>query len=102
MQRAAKTFSKTFCGLKNNLAAYLGVFLLSSSPVISAQMAPMQLTNPAVDSVVGDNPAAWIADENMGVLYCELIAGDGENSKRVMCFDSNGAVTPGKGITSNR
>ncbi|MEM7466309.1 MAG: hypothetical protein AAF387_05430 [Pseudomonadota bacterium] len=68
------------------------VTLLVIAPSMSAQMAPIQLTNPAVDSVPGNDNAAWIADENMGVLYCELI--EESTRKRVVCYDSNGAVLP--------
>lgn len=70
----------------------LGVSLSLTSLVVVAQMAPIQLTNPAVDSISGSKPAAWIADENMGVLYCELVTSAGD-SQRVACFDSNGPVT---------
>ena len=72
----------------------MGTTLLGAcvSLAVVAQMAPIQLTNPAVDSVSGAKVAAWIADENMGVLYCELVTSAGEETQRVACFDSNGPV----------
>lgn len=102
MQEPIKICSKTAPRQIKGGVIILAILLMSSSPLLSAQMAPMQLTNPSVDSIKGDKTAAWIADENMGVLYCELILTDDKTSKRVMCFDSNGQVTPGKGIMSNR
>ena len=59
-----------------------------------AQMAPIQLTNPSVDAVNNDQTAAWVADENMGVLYCELVRETPASTKRVACYDSHGEVTP--------
>lgn len=65
---------------------------------VSAQVASFQLTNPAIDAVEGKRNAAWVADENLGVLYCELLTQ--ADSKRVECYDGNGKISPSKEIPS--
>lgn len=93
-----------FRGALQNGLGLLAILLLAAGPDNSnAQMAPIQLTNPSIDAVNGDETAAWIADENLGVLYCELKNQKDNKPKRVACFDSNGAVAPaGNGRVSNR
>ena len=71
-------------------AVYIGL-ITSVAPAV-AQMAAVQLTNPAIDAVNGEQTAAWVADENLGVLYCELVRQTSTAQKRVACFDSNGEV----------
>lgn len=71
------------------IARALTLFMFCGA-TFAANLAPIQLTNPAVDGLDSETPSAWIVDENMGVIYCELI-GSGED-KRVRCFDSNGAL----------
>ena len=59
-----------------------------------AQVASFQLTNPAIDAIPGEQAAAWVADENLGVLYCELVTHAA--AKRVECYDGNGKISPSK------
>ncbi len=75
------------------ISASIGALYCGS---VSAQVASFQLTNPAIDAVEGDHNAAWVADENLGVLYCELVTQ--ADSKRVECYDGNGKVSPSKEI----
>lgn len=70
------------------------ITLTMCGTITHAQMAPIQLTNPSVDAVNGDQSAAWVADENMGVLYCELVRETPTAAKRVACYDSRGEVAP--------
>ncbi|MGR8950575.1 MAG: hypothetical protein ACU84Q_21230 [Gammaproteobacteria bacterium] len=79
-----------------NNARFAAVIMFFASALLvmplSAQIASFQLTNPAVDAVAGDKTAAWVVDENMGVLFCELVSD--EAGKRVECYDGNGLVSP--------
>lgn len=95
MMRQVHSWCSKYCGVAMTGARLLGIAALTlGATSLNAQMAPIQLTNPAIDAVNNDKTAAWIADENLGVLYCELIRQEGAKSKRVACFDSNGAVAP--------
>ena len=82
--------------MTKKIAISLGVapMLVAWSFSMHAQMAPIQLTNPSVDAVNNGQAAAWVADENMGVLYCELVRETPASAKRVACYDSHGEVTP--------
>ena len=77
----------------------LSLALAAWSLAIYAQMAPIQLTKPSVDAVNNDQAAAWVVDENMGVLYCELVRETPASVKRVTCYDGHGEVTPGRSET---
>ena len=77
----------------------VGSMFIAWSLTPLAQMAPIQLTNPSVDAVNSDQTAAWVADENMGVLYCELLRETPASGKRVACYDSHGEVTPKRSQT---
>ena len=74
----------------------VGLLFVAWSLTTQAQLAPIQLTNPSVDAVNNDQTAAWVADESMGVLYCELVRETPASTKRVACYDSYGEVTPGR------
>lgn len=74
----------------------IGLALIAWSCAMHAQMAPIQLTKPSVDAVNNDQAAAWVVDENMGVLYCELVRETPASVKRVTCYDGHGEVTPGR------
>ena len=55
-------------------------------------LAPMQLTNPDVAVTVQGPAAAWVVDENLGVLYCTTVNDAAGVALRVSCIDSNGLV----------
>ena len=82
--------------MRSRLAAIAVFFFAEAmiSPAVFGQMAAIQLTNPSVDAVNANATAAWVADENMGVLYCELTADTTNAQKRVICYDSKGEVSP--------